>query len=143
MEKKATIILTAFGLILFLIFSNNFNKKNNNFYEELIINFYNEEYRGIISEKYIDTNNHYSKTVILKLSHKTKIIFLDYESPMLFNYLRKGDSIIKEKERKHILLKRGNYDTIINLKFDNYIYHNLYNNNPDTIISKYLKKNFH
>ncbi|CAM1361441.1 hypothetical protein TSEDIMI_10007 [Tenacibaculum sediminilitoris] len=139
MDKKNVILLVIIIILGFFIYNNVYKKTSkfkDNFFENLVLNFYKKDFKGVILYKFIDSTDHDYRKIRLKSKYKEEIIFFNYESDSFLNFLKKGDSLIKYKDQFFLRVKRKEIDTVIKIKFDNYIY----KNNPNTVIKKYLEK---
>ena len=73
-------------------------------------------YKGMVIDKFIDRKNHLNPT--LKISnYNTKIVFLDYDKSGFYDFVRIGDSIIKEKGNMKIRLIRNDIDTVFTIDY--------------------------
>ncbi len=81
---------------------------------------YHSNYEGIVTEKYIDKYTHENPMIIIRnqIFGDKKKDFV-FQSSILFDFIKIGDTITKENECLLINLKRKNLDTMIKLDFDN------------------------
>lgn len=86
-----------------------------NFFEHIAKKYYAEEYEGVVRKKYIDSNQHLNKMIDIE----NRDIQLDYENPRLFEFIKVGDTITKNRQSLNFRLQRKGLDTIIRLSFSN------------------------
>ncbi len=85
---------------------------------EMVINAYVEqEYSGLITEVYIDRDEHSFKKVVITENNQERVILLNHEIGGLFEYLENGDFIEKKHGELHLKVSRNNFDTLIYMKF--------------------------
>jgi hypothetical protein len=70
---------------------------------------------GIIKHKYLDSNNHYTKTIIV--SGTQKIYFYNNEKSKFYNYAHIGDSLYKPKGSLEVHVFRNDKDTVFNISY--------------------------
>ena len=78
--------------------------------------FYESGYQGVVFEKYIDVNNHNSKTIKLIGFDEAKKVFKVVTPPYnedIYDFIRKGDTLIKYEDSNRIILKGDDIDTIM------------------------------
>ena len=116
--------LTNRYIILFLLLTVGLNSCDNltqkEFFDKIVYDEYHSSYEGIVTEKYIDKQNHARPIIIIQhqiFGDKKKDLV--FQSSKLFDFIKIGDTITKENESLLIKLKRKNLDTIIKLDFDN------------------------
>jgi len=73
---------------------------------------------GMISEKYIDKQNHSDNTIIVVENDIEKTFFLDFEIGGMYDFLEIGDSIVKNKQQLSIRIIRGSMDTVLTFKYN-------------------------
>lgn len=67
-----------------------------------------QDYKGILTEIFIDTTNRYEKTYRIQIIQgETKVTVRSY--PQSFNYIEIGDSIIKKEGELKITIKKKKY----------------------------------
>lgn len=77
---------------------------------EIVEHFKNQEYRGVMIDKYIDNEQHATETVVLQgIENKINVYDFSYLNESNFEYVQIGDSVIKNKGQLYILVIR---DTI-------------------------------
>ena len=74
-------------------------------------------YSGVITEKYVDQDQHMYEKVNLDKKPGTDIILLDGETSGFFDYLKVGDTISKESNSLQVKVWRNYKETIYNLDF--------------------------
>ncbi|WP_308993993.1 hypothetical protein QLS71_015295 [Mariniflexile litorale] len=96
------------------------NLTQKEFFDKIVYDEYHSNYEGIVTEKYIDKQNHARPIIIIRheIFGDNKKDFL-FQNPELFDYIQIGDTITKKNESLKMNLKRKNLDTIIKLDFDN------------------------
>lgn len=78
--------------------------------------FFHEIKSGIITEKFIDYDNHALKIVVLKANNRSyKMLFVPYDNWNDFERIRVGDTISKSLKSFHFTI---NKDYVFQLKYD-------------------------
>jgi|TARA_R100000541_G_scaffold54364_2_gene62844 hypothetical protein len=85
------------------------DKKASEYYKEYT-------YSGLVTNKFIDSEQHNYRTVIIRNDEKSDIFLLDFETSGLFEFIQVGDSIFKKKNSLNLRLKRYQLDTIIKMQ---------------------------
>jgi hypothetical protein len=89
--------------------------------DKIVYDVYHTEYDGIVVNKYIDEHQHYER--IIKLKHEifgiNKIYFRSH-SNLIFNQIKIGDTILKERKSLFLQIKRKDFEKIIKLDFDSF-----------------------
>lgn len=109
------------AVIIGIIIVFNWFYKNDKYFlidQSDIINDYKvEQFNGIVINKFIDIENHSFHKIILNENGKERTILFDNEMEGgLFDYTKKGDTLIKDSGTLKVNLKRKNLDTIILIK---------------------------
>jgi hypothetical protein len=82
------------------------------------VSFYNnEQYSGLVIDKYIDNENHLYETVVIRGNDGDSSFFFNADIAGIFEYLAVGDSVEKKSGELFISIQRGQTDTIIKYKF--------------------------
>jgi hypothetical protein len=103
-EQLFSIIFILMTLILFFVFKPSEYKICMKAYSQMK----KMQYKGIVLNSFIDSENHLLPTIIID-SGKDTITITDFrDSSGLFNYLTKGDSIFKDKNSSLVIVKRNN-----------------------------------
>lgn len=92
---------------------------NDDFFISVAHAYYNDNFSGKVSKKYIDWDNHGYKKIVLVNQNETREVRLDYEWMGLFKFIEVGDSVSKEKNNLDMRLRRKELDTMIRLNFSN------------------------
>jgi hypothetical protein len=113
--KNSKLLLTISGIIILIFFWITVDSELDcdSFIEKEKL----EKYSGIITEKYIDQNDHNHQKVILDKNSGTDVIILNWETSGLYEYLKVGDSITKNSGTLELKIRRNYSDTIYNLSF--------------------------
>jgi hypothetical protein len=77
--------------------------------------FYEQRYSGYVLKRYIDTNNHNFKVVIIKGLSDPIIFAVDNSG--FFSFVKPGDFIDKEKKSKFLIVIRGKTKTQFKINF--------------------------
>lgn len=87
----------------------------------VVKSYRDKSFSGIVKNKYIDENDHKWKKIILnnKITGKDDVVLMNWETGGVFDYVQIGDTLCKKEGSLHILLKRKNLDTLIEMKFYN------------------------
>lgn len=86
--------------------SNNFSKLNIN---------------GIVVKKYIDYDDHYARIIIVKnFSGEVERVDLTLVQNDLYNLINIRDTLIKDSATNKILIRRFEFDTILNFEWYNW-----------------------
>jgi hypothetical protein len=74
---------------------------------------FQKRYRGIITDKYIDENNHNNETIEIRLNDSTEYYWTTYNSDEsgFYGFIKINDSIIKRDWGFKFYIKRENHDT--------------------------------
>ena len=116
--KKAYIKLLVDSVMLIVIIQLTFSCKSAQERYEDIEKIYGQDYySGVITEKFINTEEHMYKKVIIKHKYGEKTILFNWEVGSLYDYLRVGDSIVKNGGETRLRVIRNDIDTIIEMKF--------------------------
>ncbi|PKQ46752.1 hypothetical protein [Confluentibacter flavum] len=96
------------------------NLTQKEFFDKIVYDEYHSNYEGLVTEKYIDKQNHAIPIIIIRNQifgdNKKDFVF---QSSELFDFIKVGDTITKKRESLLINIKRKNLDTLIKLDFDN------------------------
>jgi len=110
-----TISLFLFlGLIVILKFTDRVkelvpDKKASKYYSE-------DQYFGIVIDKFIDRDQHNYKTVVIKNLKETRKVLFDFEIGGLYDFIEVGDSISKNINSLDFRLIREDLDTVVQMK---------------------------
>lgn len=75
------------------------------------------KFEGILIEKYLDKKNHNHATLKLENSSGEKSIILTRDKSELFDFVKIGDSIIKEYDNEYVKIVRQEKIYEIRLRF--------------------------
>ena len=95
------------------------NLTQKEFFDKIVYDEYHSNYDGIVTEKYIDKQNHARPIIVIRhhiFGDKRKDFV--FQSSKIFDFIRVGDTITKKNKSLLINLKRKNFDTIIKLDFE-------------------------
>ncbi len=111
------ILLSGIPLVIGLNSCDNQTQKE--FFDKIVYDEYHSNYDGVVTEKYIDKENHARPIVIIRhqIFDNIKKDFV-FQSSDFFDFIKIGDTLTKKNESLLINLKRENLDTIIKLDFD-------------------------
>jgi hypothetical protein len=117
MKKKKILLSLLFTLITILVFYLFIPSE-----KEICLKAFSDalklEFKGTVREKFIDNNNHLAPTIIVE-SGKDSIKITDYRDRSgLFEYLEKGDSIIKSNNSPLITVKRNDVNSSFTITYD-------------------------
>ena len=76
-----------------------FYRTDDRFYNNLLESIRNEEYKGIVNEKYYDKENHNDPTLVLKSGEKVSVYGI------IWGKIYLGDSIVKNKGETTLMIK--------------------------------------
>ena len=113
--KKISLILGLIGVLGIAFFIGTADPKID--CDSLIQNEKSDEYSGVVTEKYIDQDQHMYEKVVLKKDQGSEVILTDWETSGFFDFLKVGDSISKNPNSLQVKIWRNNRDTIYNLEF--------------------------
>lgn len=84
-----------------------------------LANFKNQEYKVVVIDKFLDKNQHSYPTLILQDQNGNKITNQDFifDKSGFFNYVQKGDTLIKSKNNTVINLINMKVDTLIRIEY--------------------------
>jgi len=80
-------------------------------------NYRVEEYKGVITNKFIDKKEHNLKKVFIRENNKQRLILFDIETSGVYSYFEIGDSLIKNRGSLQIRVIRNKIDTTLQMKF--------------------------
>lgn len=107
--KKISYILVALVIFSLIIWESFFNTQQKRYVNSLK-NIMDEEYSGIVINRYVDKNNHNSPKLIFSNNTETAI-FGEF-----FGIIQIGDSIVKKKGDSKIIVYRGKEKVILDNK---------------------------
>ena len=110
--RRILLLIGLIGIIAFLIFH---NPKVD--CETIIKKEKTKSFEGVVIHKFIDSDNHNWKKVILRTDKGERTLFLNWESGGLYNYLKVGDFLKKEKNELKIHIHKPTLDTIYQLEY--------------------------
>ncbi|MFX0558692.1 hypothetical protein ACOCEA_17980 [Maribacter sp. CXY002] len=115
MNQKSYLII-----LLFLGFYSCEHFSQKDYFDNIVYKAYNTRYDGLVVEKYIDAKDHNRNILIIEnnLFEKNKTDFT-FQSLRLFDFIKIGDTIFKERKSITLNIKRVGLDTLINLDFGN------------------------
>ena len=80
-------------------------------------NYRVEEYRGVVTNKFIEKKGHNLRKVFIKENNKQRLILFDIETSGVYYYFEIGDSLIKDSGSLQIRVVRNQLDTTLQMKF--------------------------
>lgn len=104
--KKIVTVCTFIVIGVILITMLKFDNKTA-FRERVIQSVKNQEYIGVVTIRYYDTNNHNSPTLVLNNNNKVVIY------GQLYNQIKINDSIVKKKGSTKIFVYRKNEKIVL------------------------------
>ncbi len=113
------IILIGAGFIITSIFFSKNYKSQEDFYNQAVNEILLESYYGVVVNKFYDKYNHGRNKVIISHNNIENALDFVYEKQEIYNFIKIGDTLIKEKNLLEFQIKRKNLDTVIKLKFEN------------------------
>lgn len=120
MKIKLIIFIIVIIILLMMLFLKKGFSSNEEVYSSIKNNITSTTFQGVVTRKFFDKENHGRETVVLATQNGSKILTdFVYEQKGTFEFIRTGDSLIKEKGTLKFNLKRKDLDTIIQLKLDN------------------------
>ncbi|GGZ94705.1 MULTISPECIES: hypothetical protein [Flavobacteriaceae] len=111
-------ILILIGFINTVWFFDKHSISEEDFFNNAVKTSYNKSYDGIITQKFYKKEGGRDIIVLEKNGITTQMDFV-YQNPILYQYLKVGDTLIKTKNSNSIVVKRAKLDTTINLTFEN------------------------
>lgn len=107
MEKKVKYIIGIFLIspVVFLLIYSLFIPSG---LCQLTIDFKKANYQGVLIDKYIDRENHGTKTLIIKVKDENIALILPRDTINLFEYVLIGDTITKKIDEDYIIVSRNN-----------------------------------
>ena len=109
-------VIVSIGFKIFDMFSSDVKKMTNNREKDYILK---EEYSGIVTKKYVDSLQHNYKTIIVKDEKSNKKLLFDFVLNDVYQFIKEGDSLSKNKGSLDLNLKRNDLDTIIHMEIYN------------------------
>lgn len=117
--KVLIISIILLGVIVTAIFFKKNYVSHEDFYIETVKNEALESYHGIVINKFYDKYNHGRDIIVLDQGVTEIEVDLVYQNPNLYKFIEIGDTLIKKKKSLNLQIKRKNFDTIIQFKFEN------------------------
>ena len=111
--------LILLGIINVIYFFNNNLISQEEFFNKAVYNSFKESYRGIVTNKYRDVDNHSRDLIIIQNNKTRKSLDFVYHRKELYNFIKINDTLIKDINTNHLKIKRKNLDTIISFGFEN------------------------
>jgi hypothetical protein len=113
------------------------NMTQKEFFDKVVNDEYHAKYSGIVIDKYIDEGNHLRR--IVELKHD--IFGIDkrdftFQSLDFFDFIKVGDTLIKDSKSVKVEIKRMDLDTIIYLDFGNLKGHEIYKRENPYLVEK-------
>jgi hypothetical protein len=122
MNQRITILLILiFGILACDILS------EKEYFDKIVYDSYHTKYDGILIEKFID-KNHGSRPIFVlqnEFSDNHRVDFV-FQSKKLYDFLKIGDTVFKNRKSISINIKRKGLDTLVNLDFRNLKNHEIY-----------------
>ncbi len=119
--KRDKIFFTLIGLGMFttiIFFYRNYESREESFYQ-IVDEVRSESYHGTVINKFYDKFNHGRYKIIIFFDGNNFELELLHEKKELYDFIKVGDTLIKEKNQLELQIKRKNLDTIVKFKFDN------------------------
>ncbi len=89
-------------------------------FDKYVYDEYYSKYSGIVTDKYIDGNDHNRHIIEIKNEiFGTNKKDLTFQSVQLFNFIQVGDTLLKDNKSIKLQIKRTDLDTLIPLDFGN------------------------
>lgn len=73
----------------------------------LYAEFKQSDYRGILLNKYIDNENHNTRTIVIKSGENVFTMILPRDTSLFYNTVMIGDSVIKRKGDEFIAIQHN------------------------------------
>jgi hypothetical protein len=99
-------------------------------FNEIVENSFKESYEGIIKKKYYLKERGFDVVILEENGTEIQLDYL-HEKPNFYDFLKIGDTLIKQNDSNSIIIKRSELDTTIYFKFDNVKGSDLYSKNND------------
>lgn len=118
---------TLISIIFLFVLTACENITQKDFFDKVVYSEYHDKYSGIIVNKSIDEGNHSRRIVELKHNvfgvNKRDFTFQSLE---FFDFLKVGDTLVKDSKSVKVEIKRMELDTVIYLDFGNLKDHEIY-----------------
>jgi hypothetical protein len=75
------------------------------------------EFDGVVTNKFIDKDEHNYQKLILKKDSVSKAVVLNIETSGMYDFVEIGDSLKKERESFLVRVVRADLDTMLIMKF--------------------------
>jgi hypothetical protein len=75
-------------------------------------------FKGIINRAFEDKENHNTKTLLIENNGDIQVFYLAFDKSGLFEYLQKGDSVIKKYKSYDIIVKRNDEVKVFKLDYN-------------------------
>lgn len=123
MKKRYFEIIIFVLLVSFFIIMRTCSKSPQCRNEERILE---AQWKSNVLKKFIDSTEHNYPTIVIfeydtifkkVVNWEEELVFFDHEKSGFYDYVRVGDSIIKEKNSMDIRVIRGNKDTVFTIDY--------------------------
>ena len=116
MRKHIVIVLLIFVLVILIKITGIFDGRSVLCLERDYL--YNKRFNSLVIDKYIDSNNHCNKTLLLKdiNNNKKENVYFINENSGFYERARVNDTLFKEKNSLDIII--NNEKSIHRLKYD-------------------------
>lgn len=129
---RICLIWGIIGLIILVIWFSQVIPSPEETTKRIIYSYLNENYSGLVVNKFIDREEHNFKKVVLQENNLERVILFDGELGNIFEFIRKGDSIVKTRGNLRVHLIREDLDTVLNIKL-----YGMEKYNMDSILNEY------
>lgn len=114
MNKKVIYLFAflsiAIGSIIIYLFTNKVMEMTSGNPADYYID---DEYSGVVINKFIDKEKHNYRTVIIKKEDKEHTVVFSFVMGGLYEFIEVGDTLFKKTGTLELHLKRKNLDTVI------------------------------
>jgi hypothetical protein len=114
--KISFFIIISLGIITTFFFFNDIYESPDDFYPNAVKKSFVRSYNGAVVKKFVSGAR---KKIVLNNSSFSEEIDFIYEKFDIYEFIQLEDILIKEKNSLDLQIKRGSFDTIIHLKFEN------------------------
>lgn len=119
---KVWAIISLMGLFIIIFWLKNMMPTPDE-HMSMVENAYKvDEFSGIITDKFIDKNEHNYKKIIIGKNNTQRVVLFDTETNDIFDFFMINDSVVKKKGSLEIRVMRKDLDTTLQIDFTKFIH---------------------
>ena len=110
------LVILSLGIYIMTLYNQSVKDLTNNDSTDY---YKRKEFKGLVIKKFIDKYQHNSRTIIIKENNDNDTLIMDFVMGNVYQYIKEGDSLSKNKGSLDLNLKRNDLDTIIHMEIYN------------------------